>query len=660
MKKAKSIKNRIIFTSLPLMISSLLLLGCCAIAILYYSSQQILKETMAETAKIASERVHQEIVAYKNVAYELGCSPLIADENISVEEKKAIVEEKISTYNLVEGNIVGSDGIGVFNGVDANGRPYYEASMKGEIYITDPVISQTTGKLTMIISAPIWKDGKANGTIIGVLILIPQENFLDNIVKSIKVSPGGGAYILDSEGTAVAHTTEGLAQNRNNSIALSETDSSLKAIAALERKMIAGESGFGKYTYRNVNKFLAYSPIDETKSWSLGVSAPVSDFMSSTVLGIILTLVILLVTILAAFFIFLALAQKISQPIKLCSERLELLSKGDLHTPVVVIDSADETGVLASATEGIVGITNKIINDIAYLLKEMADGNFDVKSGAYEAYIGDYQPIIESLRTLKNSLSKTLYTIEESAAQVAAGAEEMAFGAQSLAEGTTDQAGAVEELLATTGDIAGKAKINANEVSNTSEEAKHIGIKAQESTSQVKDMTVAMQRISDASNEIAKIITSIEDIASQTNLLSLNAAIEAARAGEAGKGFAVVAEEIRKLATQSADAVEDTRKLIDTALSEVTNGTVLVDKTADSLGQIIDELEKVVHSIETVASSFGVQADSIAQINIGVEQIANVVQSNSATAEESSATSEELSAQATTLKQLVNQFTLAE
>jgi len=659
MKNFKSIKNKILFSSLVLIISSMLILGTCVVFILYKNSQQILEETLTEAAKIAAERVGQEIIAYQNVARELGCISELADANVSVAVKKEILDEKVSTYNLVEGNVIGADGINLFNGVQCGEREYFKAAMNGEIYISRPDISQVTGKLTMFISAPLWKDGKTNSTVVGIIMLIPQEDFLDNIVQSIKVSDNGGAYILDAEGTAVAHTTAGLVANANNSIALSQNDSSLKAIAVLERKMIAGELGFGRYTYNGVNKFLAYAPIQNINSWSLGINAPVSDFLGSTILGIVITIVIIFVAILAALIILRNIADKISRPIKLCSDRLDLLSKGDLHTPTVEINSADETGVLAAATKGIVSITSKIIKDVAYLLEEMSNGNFDIHSTELDSYIGDYQTILTSMRLLKSSLSSTLRGIEESASQVSAGAEQMAVAAQALAEGASDQAGSVEELLATVNEITDQAKVSAVEALSTHKEAQLIGEQAKEGSTQVEGMTTAMQRISEASNEIAKVITSIQDIASQTNLLSLNAAIEAARAGESGKGFAVVADEIRKLSIQSAEAVEDTRELINTALNEVSNGSALVDNTSASLNMIIVDIENVVASIESVSSAFEMQAESIAQINIGVEQISNVVQNNSATAQESSATSEELSAQATTLNQMVDEFKLA-
>lgn len=658
MKKQKSIKNKILFSSLIITASSLLILGICVIFIMYNSSQSILKHTLAETSDIAAERVSQEITAYQNIIYELGCNSEIADKDVSIELKKAIAAEKISKYNLLEIGIIDEDGTNIINGINASDRAYFKASMNGETYITEPLIGKSTGKLSLFISAPIWKDGLAGSTVVGVVVLAPQEDFLCNIVSSIKVSNGSGAYILDASGTTIAHTTKELVENQNNSIALSSSDSKLKSIASLERKMITGESGFGKYSYGGTSKFLSYAPINNTNSWSLGITVPIMDFMDSTIIGIVVTVTIIIVTILIAVIILKNIAANISRPLKNCTNRLELLSKGDLNSPIEIIETNDEIGVLTKATSGIVNDLKKIINDMSYLLKEMAEGNFNITL-SQNVYIGDYQPIIVSLNTLLNSLNKTLCNIEESSSHVSSGAEQMAFGAQNLAEGAADQAGAIEELLATTNDISEHAKVNAVEVTNTCKEAMRIGTRAAESSKQVLAMTNAMVRISDASKKIAHIIGSIEDIASQTNLLSLNAAIEAARAGDVGKGFAVVAGEIRNLATQSAEAAEDTRRLIDTTMLEVNSGTDLVDKTASTINEIIDEIEKVSSSIEAQSLSFGYQVESITQINKGLEQISNVVQNNSATAQESSATSEELSAQATTLKQLISQFRLS-
>ncbi len=618
----------------------------------------MLSQTLTELAGVTSERVEQEILVYKNIAGEIGSVARLSNESTSIEDKKELMDIKVNTYNLVEANIFGKDGISIFNQVDGSDREYFKRAMNGETYISEPSVSKTTGKLSIFISAPLWENGIPNTKIVGAVLLVPKEDLLDRIVSKINVSPNSGAYIIDANGTAVAHTTEGLVESRNNFIELAKTDSSVKALAELESKMINGERGFGSYKFRGDSKYLAYAPINNTNGWSVGVTTLTGDFMGTTVIAIIVMIAIMAVALIIAFFIIRKIADNIGVPIKKCADRLDLLAQGDLQSPIVEIDSNDETAILAEATSGIVTGLSTIIGDISYLLGEMADGNFAINTQAANAYIGDYENILLSIRRLNRSLSATLNKIEETAHHVSVGAEQMAGAATNLAEGTTDQAGAIEELLATVQDVTEKANESSQDAAKTSDEAKTIGVQAQESSAQMEFMIQAMYKISEASKEIGNIILTIEDIASQTNLLSLNASIEAARAGETGKGFAVVANEIGMLAKQSAKAVEDTRVLIDAALREIDSGTKMVDVTSSTLQTIIMGIDDIVKSVEKVAVAFDYQAEAISQVNQGVEQISGVIQSNSATAEESSATSEELSAQATTMDNLVKQFKL--
>ncbi len=658
MRKVKTIKGKILVSVITLLSISMLVLGGTAIAMLYSSSQATLDQTLTEMASLAAERVEQEILVYKNIAFEVGSIARLSNEETSLESKQELVDIKVKTYNLIEANVFTKDGISIFNQVDASEREYFKRAMNGETFISEPSVSKTTGKTSIFISAPLWEKGIPNTRIVGVVLLIPQEDFLDSIVDKIRVSENSGAYIIDDNGTTVAHTTKGMVESQNNSIEKAKKDSSLKLIAELETKMINGENGFGSYKYGGDSKFLAYAPIASTDGWSIGITAFSSDFMDTTVMAIVLTVVIMAVALVIAFIIIRRIAENIGSPIKKCADRLNLLAKGDLKSPTVTIDSNDETGILAEATSGIVMSMNTIIGDISYLMGEMADGNFALSTQAENAYIGDYENIILSVRRLNRSLSSTLMKIDQTAHLVSLGADQMADAATSLAEGTTDQAGAIEELLATVSEVTDKAEENSKEAAHSSNEAKIIGKEAQESSIQMQHMIEAMQKISDASKEIGNIIGTIEDIATETNLLSLNASIEAARAGELGKGFAVVAGEIGDLAKQSAKAVEDTRILIDAALSEVSAGNKMVDTTSSTIQAIITRIDDVVESVEKVALAFDYQADAISQINQGVEQISGVVQNNSATAEETSATSEELSTQATIMDNLVKQFKL--
>lgn len=657
-KMQKTIKTKITVTVLAIVIISMYLLGSISIYLNYSSTMSTLEQNMTEAAELASERVQWELQSYLNLVTNLGATARIAKDSATVEEKQTIIDERVKAYDMERGNILDKDGTSIFSGEDFSDRAYFQAAIKGETYVSEPLISKVTGDLTVIIAAPLWKDGLIDTEVIGVVYIVPHETFLNDIVTSIQISKNGSSYMLDGSGTVIAHKNMELVTTQDNSIEASKTDSSVKSVAKLEERMVAGETGFGTYKYGGVNKLLAYAPVDGTNGWSIAITAPLSDFISETIIGIIITVVLIVFSIFIAIILVRRLANAIGEPIKLCANRLELLAEGDLHTEVPAIKSKDETLILANATEKIVEGMEKIIGDIKYLLQSMAEDNFDVHSQANEFYVGDFEAIITAIRQINRSLSNTLKQIKESADQVSIGSEQLASSGQALAEGATEQAGAIEELLATVSNVSEQVSENTKNAVSTSHKANNIGAEARTSSSHMAKMTQAMQKINDASMEIAHIIQTIEEIAEQTNLLSLNAAIEAARAGEAGKGFAVVAGEIGQLAKQSSEAAVDTKKLIEAALDEVKNGNQIADNTAQALQTVIQGMEDIVHAIETVAEYSNEQNESMGQINQAIEQISGVVQSNSASAEESSATSEELSAQAVELNDLIGKFKL--
>lgn len=299
-----------------------------------------------------------------------------------------------------------------------------------------------------------------------------------------------------------------------------------------------------------------------------------------------------------------------------------------------------------------------IISDMEYILGEMAGSNYTVRSKDGSRYIGDFRQLFNASKRLRDSMVETIRFIEESSIQVTAGSGNLAETSLSLAEGATEQASAVEELQATITTIAEAAAKAAENADGAYKQSQEYADVANNSSADIKEMGDAMERISDASKKIGNIISEIESIASQTNLLSLNASIEAARAGEAGRGFSVVADQIRQLAEQSSRSAVDTRTLIEGAMQEVENGNRVAERAVASIGIVVDGIREVASSSKELSDISASQALTMKEAEAGINQISDVIQTNAAVAQESSATSEELSAQAASLDALIAKFTL--
>ncbi len=371
----------------------------------------------------------------------------------------------------------------------------------------------------------------------------------------------------------------------------------------------------------------------------------------------IFMLVLLVVAVLIAIAIMAVLIKGLTRPIYELEETAKAISTGNIEN-TITYESKDELGVLADSFRRTCEGLSAVIQDLSYLMNEMAKGNFDIRTKAENFYVGDFQPILSSIREMNKNLSNTLLRINDASDQVASGSDQVSSGAQGLSQGATEQASAVEQLAASINDISTQVKQTSENAKRASEQVENAGADLQISNQKMEEMIAAMSEISDRSGEIGKIIKTIEDIAFQTNILALNAAVEAARAGSAGKGFAVVADEVRNLASKSAEAAQNTTHLIEGSMQAVENGTRIAGSTAEALMSTVESTKNAVELVEKITRAAENQANSIQEITQGMDQISSVVQTNSATAQESAAASEELSSQSQMLKELTSRFTL--
>ena len=376
-------------------------------------------------------------------------------------------------------------------------------------------------------------------------------------------------------------------------------------------------------------------------------------FSKTKFLASIFSFIFVGISLSIAYFV----VRSLKNPIKELEDVAHKMTEGNFDI-TIKYDSTDELGTLANSIKNLASKTQEVINDTVYNLEEVASGNFNVSP--HVEYIGVFKRIENAISQITIDLSNTINQINISSNEVSSTSNDVLNGAQILAQGSTEQSLAVQNLSDTIENISNQISINAENAKKANELSTSAGYEMQEGNNQMKQMVQAMDDISFASQEIERIIKTIEDIAFQTNILALNAAVEAARAGSAGKGFAVVADEVKNLAQKSSEAAKNTSSLILNSLESVNRGNEIVNSTATSLEKIVVTTNSAIQLVDEIAKASEQQAISIVEISQVIKQISDVVQTNSKTSEESANASEELNSQAKILKSLIENFKLKE
>ncbi len=380
--------------------------------------------------------------------------------------------------------------------------------------------------------------------------------------------------------------------------------------------------------------------------------------IQNTLIYVVMAILLLLITV-VQFISEVVIKKSLINPIANCSNALHEISKGNLTYNLDLKAGKNEIGVLVGSTKEMVSNVSGIISELSDGLTAMSQGDFTHKEISGQLFVGDYAPLATAYNKINKELPMTLKQLQSSSNLVRGGSEQLANNAQAMSQGANSQSSAIQLLTVSVDEVSTRIKQTAEDARNVKKANTATQESLQLSNEQMQDMMRAMEQINDKSHEISNIIKAIDDIAFQTNILSLNAAVEAARAGVSGKGFAVVAEEVRSLASRSAKSARDTATLIEETLAAVEQGNKVAQATSASITNIFEGASKLSALVDDIAGATESQAISAEQIKAGVEQIASVVDINTSAAEQTASVSEELLSQAHTLKTMTSRFTFS-
>lgn len=646
----KSIKSKIQISMLSVMLVGSVLIGVITALLNAAGIDDMMTKTLGPATQMAADAVEWRMDNYWTALQEAAASDIFRESAPDAPELVPVRDEIASRNGFIYTGKMDADGLSSTGYNYAEEEYFQQCKENMKPYISD--IMNDGQRMIFLLEVPIIIDGRFEGVVYGGI----NADFLSDIVVNLSMGNDGVAYILDNKGNVIGHRERSVVESGSNMIEAAKTDASVADVAAVNQRMIQGETGFGAYNFYGDNKFVGFAPIDGNQQWSIAIEASQREFKSTLDRSILLTILVVFLVVLATFPVAVLVGRSISGPIRACVLRLEKLAEGDLHTASPVVRSRDETAELTKALDTTMHRLNDVVQDVSHHLGKMGQGDF--RENITRTYRGDFVAIEKSMKAIHGSLRDTLLQISQSAETVASSASQVSTGAQSLSQGATEQASAIHELSSTVTGIAQNARQTAAAAEEAGLFANQADVQLGISVDYVKELNSAMEKISSSSAEISKIISTIESIAFQTNILALNASVEAARAGSAGKGFAVVSSEVRSLASKSDEAAKATKELIESSIATVMEGSQVVSRVTESLNKANSIAQNVSVKMNVVVEAVESQTEAISQVTDGINQISSVVQDTSSTSVESAATSQELSKQSLLMNNLVRKFRL--
>ena len=578
-----------------------------------------------------------------------GTEGLRRDPAATAENRRAVLEEAAEIYELYTIALYDLNGrlVQGINGAPETLDSGFLALLKETDNLTIGSSTLFQGKLGITMGIPVKEDGETALYVMGTY----KYDLLNDVISGINLGRTGMAYMVNREGVVTGHPNQSLALSQSSLVQLSGGNED-----AVER-VTTGETGAVEFPIDGKKMLVAFSPIRGTQ-WSLVIQIPKSDYSHFINWAMLISILATLAGLIISVLLILRFARSISHPVQCVTDRMVALSNGDLHTEVPPVGTGDELEVMTQTLDATLASINRYISDIQQVLTHIADG--DLRTGPQVDYKGDFVLIRGSLRTIAQSMNETLLGFHSAADRLTAMAEQLNGQSAQLHQASLEQNQSAEELVHEVTHVKEQLADVAESSDQTRSQTEEIIRRIRSANEQMDALSSAMDDISANAQQITKIAKDIEDIAFQTNILSLNASVEAARAGAAGKGFAVVANEVKQLAAKSAEAAQSATEIVNNTKAIIQTGVVLTADTAGSLRAISGVSAQISTISDQLAAAVQGQELALSVMEERIATISAITDRNLQNAGETERSSGSLAKEAEALQSQVQKFILKE
>lgn len=653
MKKKQTIKQIIVFYVTSISISLGIILTVLMIVTALSSTTSVLVDSLQIIARTSSQNVSSNLHLLTDRMDSLAQETSLASKTLPIEAKQSILDQRkqriefvwIAVYDASGSKIYGDD-IAPASIAD---EQYYEYLVKtNNMTIGEPYYDNDTWQLS--VGTPI---SDSEGNPYGYLVGSYKYDMLNDVLSNINIGAGGLAYIVDNEGNIIASKDINDMSDGKNLYEMHSSGSNKRVFDSMLTSQTNAQSVFwGPRQY-----YIAYSPVAGT-NWSLMIAAPGKDFMGILFWAVIISAVLIVVLQICARKVIVKVADKISSSLALATERLTSLSSGNLKDEVVLADDNEESEILTTALSKTVASLAEYIDDITAYLGLLSSG--DYSGEVKDTFNGDFVAIKEALASITLSLNDTMHRISQASLAVGENSSETSNYSRKLYDGSIAQTDALERLNQRMNVITEKTDQIDENAKRVKQSADIAELRVEEGKQQMDDMLSTMNSIHDDMQEIITISHLIEEISSQTSLLSLNASIEAARAGEAGRGFAIVAQQIGVLSDQTADALNQTIEIIDKASLSIEQGMRTARDTAESFQNVKTATSDFMDISNSMTHITVEQKEAITMVTEEVHTVLSIADTNQRLAKETDETAALSLKQAEELEQIVSAVKLKE